>query len=116
MERARTCVRRDDCHLWIGVLPTDRNPGNDLRRTPTRFPSCTRSPTPELESSGTSQALFAAQSQNQGGRVIYPPAAYATLFALLTVLALASSLITFFKIPETHGRAVTLQDIERDWN
>jgi predicted MFS family arabinose efflux permease len=59
---------------------------------------------------------FAAQSQTVGARVVYPPAAYATLFAFLTILALVSTLITVLQIPETHGRAVTLQDIERDWN
>ncbi len=58
---------------------------------------------------------FAEHSQLSGARVVYPPAAYATLFALLTILALISTLITVFQIPETHGREVTLQDIERDW-
>jgi len=60
--------------------------------------------------------LFAAQSQRNGARVVYPTAAYASLFAFLTVLALASVVITIIQIPETHGRAVTLQDIERDWS
>lgn len=60
--------------------------------------------------------LFAARAQITGARIVYPPAAYATLFAFLTILALASTMITFFQIPETHGRAVTRQDIERACN
>lgn len=46
-------------------------------------------------------------------RIVYPTIAYATLFAGLAGLALVSTLVTIFLIPETHGRAVTLQEIER---
>ncbi|MHB8968889.1 MAG: MFS transporter [Pirellulaceae bacterium] len=57
---------------------------------------------------------FAGQAAVTNARIAYPPAAYATLFACLTGLALLSTLVTIFQIPETHGHAVTLQEIERE--
>ena len=51
-----------------------------------------RSSTP-LEQSGVNRRAIA-----------YPPAAYATLFACLAGLALLSTLVTIFRVPETYGR------------
>ncbi len=57
---------------------------------------------------------FAGRALVTDARIAYPAAAYATLFACLTALALISTLITIFQVPETHGQTVTLQDIERE--
>ena len=56
---------------------------------------------------------FGSHAEAAGTRIVYPTAAYATLFACLAGLALVSTLVTVLLIPETHGRAVTLQEIER---
>ena len=55
---------------------------------------------------------FGGHAEIAEARIVYPPAAYATLFACLTGLALASTLVTIFLVPETQGRAMTLQEIE----
>jgi predicted MFS family arabinose efflux permease len=47
---------------------------------------------------------FGTRAELTGARITYPPAAYATLFACLAGLALLSTLITVFRIPETYGR------------
>ena len=57
---------------------------------------------------------FGSQAEVTEARIVYPTAAYATLFACLAGLALVSTLVTIFLIPETHGRTVTLQEIERE--
>ncbi len=57
---------------------------------------------------------FGSRAEAAETRIVYPTAAYATLFACLAGLALVSTLVTVFLIPETHGRAVTLQKIERE--
>lgn len=56
---------------------------------------------------------FGSHAEAAGTRIVYPTAAYATLFACLAGLALVSTLVTVLLIPETHGRAVTLQEMER---
>jgi predicted MFS family arabinose efflux permease len=57
---------------------------------------------------------FGGHAKVAEARIVYPTAAYATLFACLAGLALVSTLVTIFRIPETHGRAVTLEEIERE--
>ena len=57
---------------------------------------------------------FGSQAQVGDGRIMYPSAAYATLFACLAGPALASLLVALFLVPETHGRPVTLEEIERE--
>jgi predicted MFS family arabinose efflux permease len=64
--------------------------------------------------SGAVLDAFAAHAEVVGTRMVYPPNAYATLFACLTGLALLSTLVTIFQIPETRGHTVTLDDIERE--
>jgi predicted MFS family arabinose efflux permease len=59
-----------------------------------------------LDASGSRAAISEA-------RIAYPSAAYAALFACLAGLAGVSMLVTIFKVPETRGRAVTLEEIER---
>ena len=58
---------------------------------------------------------FAGQAQVTEVRIVYPPAAYATLFACLAGLAWFPPWSPLFQIPETHGQPVTLQEIEREW-
>ena len=57
---------------------------------------------------------FGSQAEATEARIVYPSAAYATLFACLAGLALISTLVTIFQVPETHGRTVTLLEIERE--
>lgn len=57
---------------------------------------------------------FGGHAKLAGARVVYPTAAYATVFACLTGLALLSTLAIMFLVPETHGRAVTVQEVNRD--
>ena len=57
---------------------------------------------------------FGSQAEVTEARVVYPTAAYATLFACLVGLALVSTLVTIFLIPETRGRTLPLQEIERE--
>jgi CBS domain containing-hemolysin-like protein len=57
---------------------------------------------------------FRSQAEVTAARVVYPTAAYTALFACLAGLALVSTLVTIFLIPETHGRTVTLQEIDRE--
>ena len=57
---------------------------------------------------------FGGHAALNEARIVYPTAAYATVFAGLAGLALVSTLVTLVLVPETHGRAVTLQEIERE--
>jgi hypothetical protein len=57
---------------------------------------------------------FGSQAEITEARIVYPTAAYATLFACLAGLALISTLVTLFLVPETRGRILTLQEIERE--
>jgi len=57
---------------------------------------------------------FGSRAEVTEARVAYPPAAYAALFACLAALALVSTLVTVFQVPETRGRTVTLEEIERE--
>jgi len=57
---------------------------------------------------------FAHQAEVTDARIVYPPRAYAVLFATLTLLALVSMFVTLLKIPETRGQPVTLEEIERE--
>jgi hypothetical protein len=57
---------------------------------------------------------FGSQAEVTQARIVYPAAAYATLFAGLACLALVSAVVTIFLVPETHGRTVTLEEIERE--
>jgi predicted MFS family arabinose efflux permease len=57
---------------------------------------------------------FGSRAEFTEARLVYPTAAYATLFACLAGLALVSALVTVFLVPETHGRTVTLEEIERE--
>jgi predicted MFS family arabinose efflux permease len=56
---------------------------------------------------------FGGHAQATAARIAYPAAAYATLFACLACLALVSTLVTMLQVPETHGRAVGREGIER---
>ena len=47
---------------------------------------------------------FGSKAELTDAHITYPPAAYATLFACLAGLALLSTLLTVFRIPETYGR------------
>lgn len=58
--------------------------------------------------------VFAGQAAVGDARIVYPPAAYATLFACLTSLAMFCAFVTALHIPETRGRSVTREEIERD--
>jgi predicted MFS family arabinose efflux permease len=55
---------------------------------------------------------FGSQAEIAETRIVYPPAAYATLFACLAGLALVSTLVTVFLVPETRGRTVSRPEIE----
>ena len=55
---------------------------------------------------------FGSQAEVTEARIVYPTAAYATVFACLAGLALVSTLVTIFLVPETQGRTVTPQEIE----
>jgi len=44
--------------------------------------------------------------------IVYPGAAYATLFVVLSVLGLVSLLVTAIFVPETRGRAITIEEID----
>jgi predicted MFS family arabinose efflux permease len=57
---------------------------------------------------------FGSQAEVTAARIVYPTAAYATVFACLACLALVSTLVTIFLIPETQGCIVTPQEIERE--
>jgi predicted MFS family arabinose efflux permease len=57
---------------------------------------------------------FGRHAEVAEARIVYPTAAYATLFACLAGLALVSTLVAVFLVPETHGQTVTLQAIERE--
>jgi predicted MFS family arabinose efflux permease len=57
---------------------------------------------------------FGSQAAMSEARIAYPSAAYAALFACLAGLALVSILVAIFQVPETHGRTVTLEEIERE--
>jgi predicted MFS family arabinose efflux permease len=57
---------------------------------------------------------FRGQTVVTETRIVYPTAAYATLFTCLTGLALVSLLTALFLIPETRGHIVTLEEIERE--
>lgn len=50
---------------------------------------------------------FGGRAAVTEARIAYPTAAYATVFVCLAGLALVSTLVTIFLIPETHGRSVT---------
>lgn len=57
---------------------------------------------------------FRSAAATTGVRITYPPAAYATVFACMAGLAVVSLLLALFLVPETHGRPVTLEEIERE--
>jgi len=57
---------------------------------------------------------FGSRAEAAEARIVYPTAAYATLFACLAGLALVSMLITVFLIPETSGCAVMLSELDRE--
>jgi predicted MFS family arabinose efflux permease len=57
---------------------------------------------------------FGGRATVSAARIAYPPAAYATLFACLAGLAVVSLAITVFLIPETHGRPLSLEQLERE--
>lgn len=57
--------------------------------------------------------VFCSKAEYTGMRIAYPPVAYAAIFVCLACLALVSTLIAIYRIPETRGRTVTLQEIER---
>ncbi len=58
---------------------------------------------------------FGKAVETTGDRIIYPRTAYITLFACLAGLALVSLLLSIFRVPETHGRPVTLEEFEREF-
>lgn len=59
--------------------------------------------------------VFGKAAQTSGERIVYPRAAYVTLFAGLAGLALVSLLLSVFRVPETHGCPVTLEEFEREY-
>ncbi|NLX56089.1 MAG: MFS transporter [Planctomycetaceae bacterium] len=56
--------------------------------------------------SGLVLDLFASRAAVAGERIVYPPAAYTTLFACLAALAFLSTLVTVFRNPETRGQSL----------
>lgn len=57
---------------------------------------------------------FGTQAATSATRIAYPPAAYAVLFAGLAGLAAVAMLVTAFQVSETYGRALTLEETERE--
>ncbi len=55
---------------------------------------------------------FGGRADVAAARIVYPAAAYATLFACLAALALVSTLVTICWVPETHGRSQTIQEFD----
>jgi predicted MFS family arabinose efflux permease len=64
--------------------------------------------------SGVILGLFRAQAHAGPRGIVYPPAAYATLFGVLAGLALLSLLVAIFRVPETSRRVITTEEIEHD--
>lgn len=58
--------------------------------------------------------LFHADAQVTGTGTVYPPMAYMTLFGVLIAMAIVSLVVTVYRIPETRGRPVTLDELERE--
>ena len=56
--------------------------------------------------------VFRAGARVTETGIVYPAAAYATLFVVLSVLGLISLLVTAIFVPETHGRAITIEEID----
>ncbi len=67
-----------------------------------------------VNAAGAILDAFGSKAEFTGTRIVYPAAAYAAIFGCLACLALVSTLIAIFLIPETRGRTVTLQEIERE--
>ena len=57
--------------------------------------------------------LFRSRAQVTETGIIYPVAAYATFFGVLSALGLVSLLAAMFFVPETRGRALTIEEMEQ---
>jgi len=64
--------------------------------------------------SGMLLDMYRSEARVTDAGTIYPPVAYMLLFAVLAVVALISLLVTVFRVPETHGKPVTLAEVERE--
>jgi len=56
--------------------------------------------------------FFRSGAQVTETGIVYPTTAYATLFVVLSALGLVSLVVTAIFVPETHGRAITIAEID----